>query len=253
MKSYSKDLSTSGGRLAYLFSEMKYNIDNCALRTAIRTMFDKGVLEYSPIKIDKGDSKKVIDEKTKDRQKKDIDNAYTQIIRHLNNKPIDVVWLKRYHDFFNCTSDFLLGLSDKAFNDTGLNDIAIKNLRIYSQEDKEILNNLLIIKRGMIFRFMLRAIKIYLNGNYRIPIYHKIICKEDGVTIRKGIVPDDAYDYEEDQDGNKTYILHLQDDNLSEHDTLQIPIDDDFVEGIALKMIDKHLIKFKEQYKKNKK
>lgn len=256
MKQYSDDLKTSGGRLAYLFKESQYNLDDCHLRNAIRKMYDDGILEYSAVEVDKTDSKKTAALKEKDRHEKDITNTYNQIIRHLNNKSeISPIWLKRYHAFFNCTSDFLLGLSDNAFNDTGLNDIAIKNLRIYNQDDKEILNALLTIKRGMTFRFMLRSIKTFLHGNYRIPIQHKIISqnKDGSVKVRQNIIPTDSEDFEVDEYGNKTYYLHLQDDELKENNVLPILIDDNFVESIALKMLDSHLVKFKEQYEKYKK
>lgn len=253
MKNYSDDLKTSGGRLAYLFKESRYDLDDCNLRKAIKEMYKRHILEYSAVEVDKTDSKETAAIKEKDRHEKDITNTYNQIIRHLNNKTeISPIWLKRYHAFFNCTSDFLLGLSDNAFNDTGLNDVAIKNLRIYNQDDKEVLNDLLTIKRGMIFRFMLRAIKIYLHGNYRIPIYHKVTYQQEGITIRQNMIPEDSEDFIEDQNGNKTYLLNLQDDSLQENNVLPILIDDSFVESIALKMLDSHLVKFKEQYEKYK-
>ena len=55
------------------------------------------------------------------------------------------------------------------------------------------------------------------------------------------------------QNGNKKYYLNLQDDSLQENNVLPILIDDSFVESIALKMMDRHLVKFKEQYEKYKK
>lgn len=254
MKKYSGDLSTSGGRLAYLFQESGYTLDDCNLRNAIRQMYKDEILKYSAVEIDKTDSKETAALKIKDRHDKDIINTYNQIIRHLNNKTeIAPIWLKRYHDFFNCTSDFLLGLSDKAFNNTGLNDVAIKNLRIYNQNDKEVLNDLLTIKRGMIFRFMLRAIRRYLHGNYRIPIYHKTTYKDDGVTIKQNMIPDNEADFYIDDDGKKIYFLNLQNDSLVENDIIQTPIDDDFTESQATYILTKHLVKLKEQYKKNKK
>lgn len=142
MKKYSKDLSTSGGRLAYLFNTNNYNLDKGDLRKAIRKMYIDGVLQFSPVKKDKTDSKETVALKEKGQHDADITNAYNQIIRHLNNQKIEVDWLVRYCKFFNCSADYLLGIIESPLNETGLSLECISKLKRSDADTRELFSDM---------------------------------------------------------------------------------------------------------------
>lgn len=143
MKKYSKDLSTSGGRLAYLFNTNNYDLDKGDLRKAIRKMYIDGVLEFSPVEKDKTDSKETAALKEKNQHDADITNAYNQIIRHLNNKKIEVDWLVRYCKFFNCSADYLLGIIESPLNETGLSLESISKLKRSDADTRELFSDMI--------------------------------------------------------------------------------------------------------------
>ena len=179
------------------------------------------------------------------------------IAGHINGKKASISWIKRYCKFFGCSADYMLGLIDcptkeitDIHNATGLTPISIKGLKVLNAAEKEVLNNLLTVKRGLYFKRMLAAIRQFLYGNYRIPITHQIVYQDqNGITVRNNVIPSDSADFIIDDNGNKVYILHLQDDSLIENDTLDILIDDDYTESTAINSLSITITRFKDQFK----
>ena len=256
---YSKDLATVGGRLAYMFNECQYDLDKGGLRQAIKEMYKRGdILDYSPIEIDKTDSKKTAALKESDSHEKDIDFTYNQIRLHLNNaREVSTKWVIRYARFFNCSADYILGISDQALKDCGLNDIAIKNLYTLTHyalrdSEKETLNNLFVVNRGLTFRFIIRCIDNFINAAYYIPAYHKILKKGKGYTFNQLVIPDHKDDVLIDDDGSKKYLLTLlNSEDLLNADYLQYVLDESFIEDVSLKDLDKNVVDFKRQLKRH--
>ena len=250
---YSTDLSTSGGRLATLFIENGYRINDdgykSQLKRAILDMYKMGILKYNEPQIKDYSDKKMVKRLTEERHEKDISYSYNQIRLQLNNeREIAATWIKRYCLFFNCPADYLLGLSDKTLSSYGLGPMAIKNLRALNERDMELLNHLLIINRGLSFHLILQAIYNFLNPNYHIPIWHKTKSQGKGYRINQGIIPDHDLDVFINEDGEKDYLLTLLSDDLDENDSLRYVIDESFVEDISLKGIEKSIISFKRKY-----
>lgn len=257
---YNADLKTIGGRLAYLFNEGKYNLDDNGLYIPIRDMYKGKILEYTEVPKDKNEAKKHYEQRIKDQHNKDIQNSYNQVTLHLKNKrEPSTKWVIRYAKFFNCSADFILGIHDNKFLDSGLNDVSIKNLRtinknMLTDSEKNTLNNLLSTNKGLSFRFILRCIDNFINADCHIPIYHKYteISEDKKVKRTSGFIPDHPQDVITDSAGNKKYILNLLDENLIDDDIhkIQIDIDESFIEDISLKNLDKQIINFKNQVKK---
>ena len=254
---YSTDMSTSGGRLAALFIENGYGINDdkykSPLRRAILDMYKMGILEYNEPQIKDHSDKKMVKRLTEEQHEKDICYSYNQIRLQLNNeREIATTWIKRYCLFFNCPADYLLGLSDKTLSSYGLGPTAIKNMRALSEKDIELLNHLLIINRGFSFHLILDAIYHFLNPNYHIPIWHNVKSQGKGYRINQAIIPDHDLDVHTNEEGEKEYYLTLLDDKLDENDSLRYTINDSFLESSALTDLQINMIDFKRIYKKYK-
>lgn len=101
------------------------------------------------------------------------------ISRHLKGTLPSYDWLIAYCNFFGCDSDFLLGIQEKPSKDitdisakTGLSDNAIKSILKLQSADNEktdsdyrimqILNDLLVVDNGNLFKELMQSIRTYL-------------------------------------------------------------------------------------------
>lgn len=165
--------------------------------------------------------------------------------------------LKAYAVHFNVTTDYLLGLRNTSSLDenivminkvTGLSESAISTLKKLNANGgctfvghNEINTLNFLLSNHLDAAELLTHIQDYLFASHKIPVFHtgkqEVI---DGILVPECIVPDNAYDVM--KIGNKEMrLLSLAKDKNKAYDNYQIPLDDTFFEGIALKAIEKKL------------
>lgn len=157
---YSDDLETIGGRIAYLFNKTdKYKLTENNLYSAIREMYNLGILEYTEIAKEKNEAAANYDKRVSDRHKTDITNSYNQITRHLLNKVIpSTQWILKYSKFFKCSTDYILGCIDTPQKLTsGLTTNAINNL--LSDKEKGLVTNSLLETNAI--DYIIQALHFY--------------------------------------------------------------------------------------------
>lgn len=188
---------------------------------------------------------------------------------------IDNEKLEALADLYNVSIDYILGRSkctsvenEKISEITGLNDVAIDTLaswytyqenmkKEYQQQTYfpiEILNILLANKFET--QFLLESIQDLLMSDYKIPAYHNgkfieanINEKYNKCLTPQYVVSDSPRDMIKGVYGsNDTYLLTLVKDKTKTWDNVQIALNDDFFESIALKSIEKHLLEIKNDF-----
>lgn len=188
---------------------------------------------------------------------------------------IDNEKLEALADLYNVSIDYILGRSkctsvenEKISEITGLNDVAIDTLaswytyqenmkKEYQQQTYfpiEILNILLANKFET--QFLLESIQDLLMSDYKIPAYHNgkfieanINEKYNKCLTPQYVVSDSPHDMIKGVYGsNDTYLLTLVKDKTKTWDNVQIALNDDFFESIALKSIEKHLLEIKNDF-----
>lgn len=178
-------------------------------------------------------------------------------------------------ELYKVSIDYLLGRSDCRNVDNsyikqkiGLDDSAINTLSSWFKYQEnmekehqkmiylpiETLNDLLSDKHNM--ESLLRGIQDLLQSDYKLPAYHngeseivEINEKYNKCLVPKCVIFDNDYDVIKGI-GNfpDQYLLTLVKDKEKTWDNIQINLDDDFFETIAIKKIEKYLLKIRDNY-----
>lgn len=175
---------------------------------------------------------------------------------------IDAPLLLAYSRFFNVSIDWLLHNADSqkikgntaiASKVTGLSDEAIKTLRNWkkSLDEKERKNFLVrnrptdtlnhILSDAFIAERLFKSIEDYLYHDYHIPAYHN--------DLGQCITFTDWQDVVKDCDGNiSAYSLTLLKDNTDDmRDNRKILIDENFLDTVALKNVERYLFQLQQK------
>lgn len=259
-----------GNRLKYLYelNNIDTNTRKWALSVA-KSLYDKNILYYGN------------ENKTKEMHHND---TARQLQAHLlRDTPNDTIWIKRYCDFFDCSSDFLLGYIDEPthekndiYKSTGLSSQAIDCLKSLMISDENavncmqpslrvlpVLNDLMSDK--IFFDMLLRGINQYLNTEYYIPVYHTgnaihrdsekgILLDEETIISNSGKdrEPEHSFTYIDNNGYRQTanfptmYFQHFAKNADNPYDNISIPIDVNFMQSVALKQIENSLNEIRE-------
>lgn len=178
-------------------------------------------------------------------------------------------------ELYGVSIDYLLGRSEctsveneKIREITGLNDVAIDTLaswytyqenmkKEYQQQTYfpiEVLN--ILLANRFETEFLLNSIQDLLKSDYKIPAYHNGQFVEANINEKYNkcltpqyVVPNSEYDVIKGRNGfSDMYLLTLVKDKSKTWDNIQIALNDDFFESIALKTIEKHLLEIKKDF-----
>lgn len=172
-------------------------------------------------------------------------------------------------ELYEVSIDYLLGRSDCRNVDnsyinklTGLCDNAISTLKLLNMNNgstvvghNEIGTLNILLSDSFVTIAFLNGLQDFLNTRYRIPVFHtgeyEVVDNFtddshpesiDNVAVPQCIVPNNDFDVIKGNHGySDTYLLTLAKAKDKPYDNYQIPLTDDFFEGIALKTIEKAL------------
>lgn len=182
---------------------------------------------------------------------------------------IDSDKLIKLSDIYSVSVDYLLGRSECTSVDnsyinelTGLCDNAISTLKILNMNNgstiaghNEIETLNILLSDFLSSLSFLGGLQDFLNARYKIPVFHTGKYETvdnytdnlhqqpiDNVVVPQCIVPNNNFDVQRGGHSySDTYFLTLAKDKDKPYDNYQIPLTDDFFEGIALKTIEKAL------------
>lgn len=176
---------------------------------------------------------------------------------------IDAPLLLAYSRFFNVSIDWLLHNSDSqritgdiaiVSGITGLSDEAIENLQYWKEssskkEKKKFLIRYrpidtlnLILSDSFIAERLFRSIEDYVYHNYHIPAYHD----DTGQCITFHKSPDILQDFDTKEISGYTLTL-LKDNTEDARDTRRILIDENFLNTVALKNVERYLFQLQQK------
>lgn len=170
--------------------------------------------------------------------------TYADFERGIERKESSYKLLERLSDFFEVSTDYILGRSKYTTPEkelvgsvTGLSDSALEGLASLRLGDENaiknlqpalcvlpVLNAMLAAGSGNDMESLLRAIRQYIHLDYNIPVYH------DGSSP---VVSDSEYDHTYINTGTLHFLTFAK-NKENPHDNIQIPVTADFLRSSAM-------------------
>lgn len=259
----SREISTKtfGGRLLYLYNLngklINGKIDFIAVATEL---YEKNFREYSPY-IPQREKSETDSERR--RQRKNTSDILRKHIRVEDATTISGEWLNIYHNYFMCSTDFLLGYIEFSTHEqtdiakvTGLSEKAILSLKEpifhlnHSFHGLDVINFLCENYDGNEGTYkLLDSIYGYFSLEYSIPVYH------DGTSISTPKNTNDktkanrlslAASFNYDLNDDTPMLTLAKPDNF--HDYIKFRMDKDFLASVHMNNIREQLIKLSDNY-----
>lgn len=267
-------------RLKYLYTTKGIDINTrgWALPVA-KSFFDMGIFDYDNFAVHHNSNVTPGDD-TKIHAHSNVKKALQNHVNGSVNPGID--YIRAYCDFFGCSSDYLLGFIDTPLH-TKYDDIPLKFETIQALQEirknylkqgavsfysyvngipknpRQTLDTLNFLLSNPNFESILYKLEDYLNPQYSIPMFFMDATQSsDGKAhyhiphnpIHETPKRDDKGDIVLDSNNMPVYdrCLPLVKDVTMPSDYRKIDIDNDFLEGVALREIEKYIGNIKRDY-----